>query len=96
MHRDVKPSNLGVWSSSQQSDTHLMMFDFSMAGVDPRSIEAGTPPYLDPFLGTGDRRQYDSAAERYGAGACCSRWRPAARRSTGPTPKRTRPPRPRT
>ncbi|MEV4238015.1 BREX system serine/threonine kinase PglW [Nocardia sp. NPDC049737] len=67
-HRDIKPANLGVFSSSQRADTHLMMFDFSMAGVDPRNIEAGTPPYLDPFLGlTGSRRTYDTAAERYGA-----------------------------
>lgn len=66
-HRDIKPSNLGVYQSSSRANTHLMMFDFSMAGVDPRNVEAGTPPYLDPFLGTGTRRQYDSAAERYGA-----------------------------
>lgn len=66
-HRDIKPSNLGVYQSSSRADTHLMMFDFSMAGVDPRNVQAGTPPYLDPFLGTGTRRQYDSAAERYGA-----------------------------
>lgn len=65
--RDIKPSNLGVYQSSSRSDSHLIMFDFSMAGVDARNIEAGTPPYLDPFLGTGDRRQYDTAAERYGA-----------------------------
>jgi hypothetical protein len=38
-----------------------------MAGVDAKNIEAGTPPYLDPFLGIGARRQYDTAAERYGA-----------------------------
>lgn len=43
------------------------MFDFSMAGVDAKDIDAGTLPYLDPFLGTGDRRQFDTAAERYGA-----------------------------
>ncbi|MCV7434924.1 BREX system serine/threonine kinase PglW [Mycolicibacterium bacteremicum] len=66
-HRDIKPSNLGVYQSSSRADTHLMMFDFSMAGVDARNVEAGTPPYLDPFLGIGGRRQYDSAAERYGA-----------------------------
>ncbi|MGW0017583.1 BREX system serine/threonine kinase PglW [Rhodococcus sp. NPDC003382] len=66
-HRDLKPSNLGVHQSSSRADTHLRLFDFSMAGVDPRNIEAGTPPYLDPFLGTGGRRQYDTAAERYGA-----------------------------
>ncbi|MGV9671691.1 BREX system serine/threonine kinase PglW [Gordonia sp. NPDC003504] len=67
MHRDLKPANLGVFASSNRSDAHLVMFDFSMAGVDPRNIEAGTPPYLDPFLGLDGRRQYDTAAERYGA-----------------------------
>ncbi len=68
MHRDIKPSNLGVFAASSRSDAHLVMFDFSMAGVDPRNIEAGSPPYLDPFLGSDGRRQYDTAAERYGAG----------------------------
>lgn len=67
MHRDLKPSNLGVFASNSRADAHLLMFDFSMAGVDPRNIEAGTPPYLDPFLGVSGRRQYDTAAERYGA-----------------------------
>ena len=66
-HRDIKPSNLGVYQSTPRTDSHLIMFDFSMAGVDARNIEAGTPPYLDPFLGSGERRQYDTAAERYGA-----------------------------
>lgn len=65
--RDIKPANLGVYQSNPRADSHLIMFDFSMAGVDARNIEAGTPPYLDPFLGTGERRQYDTAAERYGA-----------------------------
>lgn len=66
-HRDIKPSNLGVYQPNPRVDSHLMMFDFSMAGVDAANIEAGTPPYLDPFLGTGTRRHYDTAAERYGA-----------------------------
>lgn len=66
-HRDIKPSNLGIYQSSSRADTHLVMFDFSMAGVSPDNVEAGTPPYLDPFLGTGERRRYDTAAERYGA-----------------------------
>ncbi|CDO20640.1 protein kinase [Mycolicibacterium mageritense DSM 44476 = CIP 104973] len=66
-NRDIKPANLGVYQSSSRAESHLMMFDFSMAGVDARNIEAGTPPYLDPFLGAGARRQYDTAAERYGA-----------------------------
>ena len=68
-HRDIKPSNLGVFQSSKRADTHLLMFDFSMAGVDTKNVDAGTPPYLDPFLGTGGRHQYDTAAERYGAAA---------------------------
>ncbi|TFI42226.1 BREX system serine/threonine kinase PglW [Rhodococcus sp. 1R11] len=68
MHRDIKPSNLGVWQPTATSDTHLVMYDFSMAGVDVKNIEAGSPPYLDPFLGTENRKQYDTAAERYGAG----------------------------
>lgn len=66
-HRDIKPSNLVVYQSSSRADTHLVMFDFSMAGVSPDNVEAGTPPYLDPFLGSGTRRRYDTAAERYGA-----------------------------
>lgn len=66
-HRDIKPSNLAVFQSNPRADSHLVMFDFSMAGVDSKDLDAGTPPYLDPFLGTGDRRQYDTAAERYGA-----------------------------
>ncbi|HPY24481.1 MAG TPA: BREX system serine/threonine kinase PglW [Mycobacterium sp.] len=66
-HRDIKPSNLAVFQANSRADTHLVMFDFSMAGVDAKDIEAGTPPYLDPFLGVGGRRQFDTAAERYGA-----------------------------
>ena len=66
-HRDIKPSNLAVFQSNPRVDSHLVMFDFSMAGVDAKDIDAGTPPYLDPFLGTGERRQFDTAAERYGA-----------------------------
>ena len=31
------------------------------------AVRAGTPPYLDPFLGTDGRDRYDSAAERYAA-----------------------------
>lgn len=66
-HRDIKPSNLGVYQSSSRADTRLVLFDFSMAGVATSDVEAGTPPYVDPFLGTGNRTRYDTAAERYGA-----------------------------
>ncbi|NDL60408.1 BREX system serine/threonine kinase PglW [Phytoactinopolyspora sp. XMNu-373] len=67
-HRDIKPSNLGVHQAGRsKTETHLMLFDFSMAGTAVRAISAGTPPYLDPFLGQDGRTTYDSAAERYGA-----------------------------
>jgi serine/threonine protein kinase len=65
-HRDIKPTNIGVYQSSSHADSHLVVFDFSIAGLD-RNIGAGSPPYLDPFLGIGNRSQYDNAAERYGA-----------------------------
>ena len=61
------------------------MFDFSMAGVDARDIEAGTPPYLDPFLGIGERTSFDIAAERYGASVVLFEM------ATGSAPLRPRP-----
>ena len=66
-HRDIKPSNLAVFQPNTRTESHLVMFDFSMAGVDVKDTEAGTPPYLDPFLGIGGRTRFDIAAERYGA-----------------------------
>ncbi|XVQ89113.1 hypothetical protein ACQP2K_17365 [Microbispora siamensis] len=36
-----------------------------MAGISVKEIEAGTPGYLDPFLGTASRQVYDAHAERY-------------------------------
>ncbi|CAM3438704.1 BREX system serine/threonine kinase PglW [Mycobacterium frederiksbergense] len=83
-HRDIKPSNLGIYQTNSRADTHLMMFDFSMAGVDARNVEAGTPPYLDPFLGIGGRRQYDTAAERYGAAVVLYEMATGARPVYGP------------
>ena len=46
-----------------------MLFDFSLAGASTSETSAGTPGYLDPFLGTGSRRHYDAAADRYAAAA---------------------------
>jgi serine/threonine protein kinase len=66
-HRDVKPANLGVREQRSDRAKHLVLFDFSLARAGATSIGAGTPPYLDPFLGTGTRVQWDSAAERYAA-----------------------------
>lgn len=65
-HRDIKPSNLGV--KDHRNGKHLVLFDFSLSRASASSIEAGTPPYLDPFLGAGGKRlHFDSAAERYSA-----------------------------
>src|SRR5207244_6025776 len=66
-HRDIKPANLGVREQRGDRAKHLVLFDFSLARASASSISAGTPPYLDPFLGTGARQHWDSAAERYAA-----------------------------
>lgn len=64
-HRDIKPANLGIGADSRKVQ-RLKLFDFSLSRAPATALEAGTPPYLDPFLG-GDRALYDSAAERYSA-----------------------------
>ena len=65
-HRDVKPDNLGVREQSEaKKGRRLVLFDFSSADAADTAIEVGTPPYLDPFLGTDRRPVYDAAAERY-------------------------------
>lgn len=66
-HRDIKPANLGVREQKSDRAKHLVLFDFSLARASAATISAGTPPYLDPFLGTGTRQHWDSAAERYAA-----------------------------
>ncbi|MFK3981379.1 BREX system serine/threonine kinase PglW [Micromonospora sp. NPDC050397] len=65
-HRDIKPANLGVRESRGDRTKHLILFDFSLTRAAASALQAGTPPYLDPFL-TGTRDRYDSAAERYAA-----------------------------
>jgi serine/threonine protein kinase len=65
-HRDIKPSNLGVREGRGDRTRHLVLFDFSLTRAAASATQAGTPPYLDPFL-TGARDRYDSAAERYAA-----------------------------
>jgi serine/threonine protein kinase len=66
-HRDIKPSNLGVRLRRGGDRTkHLVLFDFSLTRAAASATQAGTPPYLDPFL-VGARARYDSAAERYAA-----------------------------
>ena len=65
-HRDIKPSNLGVLENRGNREKHLVLFDFSLSKAAASATQAGTPPYLDPFLG-GKRDRFDSAAERYSA-----------------------------
>ena len=65
-HRDIKPANLGAVRDSGKI-WHLKLFDFSLSKAPAAEIDAGTAPYLDPFLGAGGREIYDSAAERYSA-----------------------------
>jgi hypothetical protein len=64
-HRDSKPDNLGVAERKVKGRKGLVLFDFSLSGVPREDTEAGTPPYLDPFLGTAGRRVWDQAAERH-------------------------------
>jgi len=66
-HRDIKPANLGVREQRGDRAKHLVLFDFSLSRAGASAMEAGTPPYLDPFLGTAARPTFDSAAERYAA-----------------------------
>lgn len=66
-HRDVKPDNLGIVEMGPHKQSHLVLFDFSLAGASADDVMAGTPPYLDPFLSDPGRQRYDLAAERYAA-----------------------------
>ena len=68
-HRDLKPSNLGLAKpeGKAKAKARLALFDFSLSRAPVEQVDAGTPPYRDPFLGTGIRTAYDSAAERYSA-----------------------------
>ncbi|MEZ6036540.1 MAG: BREX system serine/threonine kinase PglW [Planctomycetota bacterium] len=66
-HRDIKPDNIGVTPVGRGDSLHLVLFDFSLANAPAHQVQAGTRAYMDPFLGTGRRRQYDPAAERYAA-----------------------------
>ncbi len=66
LHRDVKSANLGL-TPQIGGRSRLTLFDFSLARRAVSDLAAGTPPYLDPFLGGKDRPAYDSAAEWYAA-----------------------------
>ncbi|MET7749021.1 BREX system serine/threonine kinase PglW [Micromonospora sp. NPDC005367] len=63
-HRDIKPDNIAIRIRPNRT-RQLVLFDFSLAGVSVKEINAGTPRYLDPFLGTASRQVYDKHAEWY-------------------------------
>jgi len=64
-HRDVKPENIGIAKNAGTGAYRLVLFDFSLSRAPLETINAGTRPYLDPFLA--DRRppRWDLHAERY-------------------------------
>jgi serine/threonine protein kinase len=66
-HRDIKPNNIGIAKVAGSGAYRLMLFDFSLSRAPADNIQAGTRPYLDPFLA--DRRppRWDLHAERYAA-----------------------------
>ncbi|MEV0810041.1 BREX system serine/threonine kinase PglW [Micromonospora sp. NPDC050200] len=66
-HRDIKPDNIAIRVRPNRT-RQLVLFDFSLAGVSVKEITAGTPRYLDPFLGTANRPGYDKHAEWYALG----------------------------
>ena len=66
-HRDIKPANLAIRPRPKDRELHLCVFDFSLAATAADQLTAGTPPYLDPFLGPPRRVHYDAAAERFAA-----------------------------
>jgi serine/threonine protein kinase len=66
-HRDLKPENLGIATVGAQKKRRLVLLDFSLARAPVDQLEVGTRPYLDPFLGTGARRRWDLAADRFSA-----------------------------
>lgn len=65
-HRDIKPENIGI-QSSPSGRLRLVLFDFSLSRMPAENLRAGTPPYLDPFLGQRSHRRWDLYAERYAA-----------------------------
>ncbi|MGI5154403.1 BREX system serine/threonine kinase PglW [Microbispora sp. CA-102843] len=65
-HRDIKPENIGVKELNKKA-RRLVLFDFSLADASESATRAGTPPYLDPFLGEDRRPYFDKAAEWYAA-----------------------------
>jgi serine/threonine protein kinase len=67
-HRDLKPDNIAV-RVRPNGTRELVLIDFSLAGYPASETSAGTEGYLDPFLGTIQRHNYDAHAERYALAA---------------------------
>jgi serine/threonine protein kinase len=66
-HRDIKPDNIGIAPAGGSGRLRLVLFDFSLTRTPPENIEAGTRPYLDPFVALRPQRRWDLHAERYAA-----------------------------
>ena len=64
-HRDIKPDNIGLCPSSHSGRLQLVLFDFSLAKTSVDNVQAGTRPYLDPFLGLRKPPRWDVYAERF-------------------------------
>ncbi|MFI9511257.1 BREX system serine/threonine kinase PglW [Nocardia sp. NPDC052566] len=63
-HRDLKPDNIAIRVRPNRT-RQLVLIDFSLAGYPAKDTDAGTDGYLDPFIGTISRSNYDAHAERY-------------------------------
>jgi serine/threonine protein kinase len=66
-HRDIKPENIGIAVLRGSKRKRLVLFDFSLARVPVEELEAGTRPYLDPFLPLRRPPRWDLHAERFAA-----------------------------
>jgi serine/threonine protein kinase len=66
-HRDIKPDNIGIADAPGSGRKRLVLFDFSLSRTAPENIEAGTRPYLDPFLQLRRPPRWDLYAERFAA-----------------------------
>lgn len=64
-HRDIKPENIGLCPSSHSGRWQLVLFDFSLSRTPADNIQAGTRPYLDPFLSLRKPPRWDVFAERF-------------------------------
>ena len=66
-HRDLKPDNIGIVPRGKNHVLHLVLFDFSLSRQSVEHIEAGTIPYLDPFLKLLPDKRWNLHAERFAA-----------------------------